>query len=97
MVEQQDTRIEQLTRTNRRLKLVCGGLASLFLLGAGMAMQAGLAPGNHDGGTGVVEAAVGVSDSTGFAVFARPDGNVVIVKDDGTVIRTQNQPLSVSF
>ncbi|MFN3165813.1 MAG: hypothetical protein ACE37H_01980 [Phycisphaeraceae bacterium] len=97
MAAQDHDRIEQLSRTNRRLKLLCGGLASLFLLGVGMAMQGELGEGNHDGGTGAVEAAVGVSDSTGFAVFARPDGNVVIVKDDGTTIATQHQPLSVSF
>lgn len=90
-------RIEQLSTSNRRLKMVCGALAAVVLLGIGMAMQAGLDEGQHDGGTGVVEAAVPVHDSTGFAVFARPDGNVVIIKEDGTIIRTQNQPLSVSF
>ena len=88
--------IEELTRSNRRLKLACGACASLLLLGVGMAMQAGRA-GDHLGGAGTVEAAVPVNDSTGFAVFARPDGNLVIVKEDGTIIRTQNQPLSISF
>ncbi len=90
-------RITQLEKVNRRWKWACGAAASLFLLGAGMAMQDGLGDGQHDGGTGAVEAAVSVHDSTGFAVFARPDGNLVIVKEDGTVIRTQNQPLSISF
>lgn len=90
-------RIEQLTRSNRILKLTCAVTASLFFMGAGMAMQAGFNDGQHDGGDGMVEAAVPVHDSTGYAVFARVDGNLIIVKEDGTVIRTQNQPLSVSF
>lgn len=95
-MSQEQKRIDQLTRINRRLKLVCAATASVLLLGIGMAMQDGLNDGPASGGS-AVDAAVSVHDSTGFAVFARPDGNLVIVKEDGTVIRTQNQPLSVSF
>lgn len=96
-MQNEQTRIEHLERANRKLKLMCGAAASVLLLGMGMAMQAARDAGHHDGGADAIEAAVPVHDSTGFVVFARTDGNLIIVKKDGSIVRTKNQPLSVSF
>lgn len=89
--------VSQLQHTNRWLRRYCAVLAGVVVLGAGMAMQAGL---DRDGDVGNVELILdsqAVSDPDGFAVFVRRDGNVVIVKEDGTIIRTNNQPMLIGF
>ena len=43
------------------------------------------------------EGAVGVSDSTGFGVFLRHDGNFVVVREDGSYTVTKGQPMAVRF
>jgi hypothetical protein len=89
--------IGQLQRANRWLRRCCVVLAGAVILGAGMAMQAGL---DRDGDTrniDLIEDSQAVSDPDGFAVFVRRDGNVVIVKEDGTIIRTNNQPMLIGF
>lgn len=89
-------RLTELQRSNRLLRKACAGLAAVILLGVGMAMQAGL-EGNDVTGTALIEASQAVSDPNGFAVFVRRDGNVVIVKEDGTIIRTNSQPMAIGF
>lgn len=90
-------KIEQLARSNRRLKAACA------VMGAALALMVGL---NYedtaDAQTGLNEElvatnAVSVDDSTGFAVFVRQDGKLVIVKEDGTVIQSDGHPMAVGF
>lgn len=87
---------ELLMRKNRRLKIVCAVLGSLLLLGIGVA-QRGPDHAIPFEATTIPHHAVGVHDSTGFAVFVRADGNLVIIKSDGRVIETKNQPMAVAF
>lgn len=93
----QDQRIDRLTRTNRRLKAACAALGACLLLGAGLAAQRGPDDAIPFESTTIPHEAVGVHDSTGFAVFVRADGNLVIIKSDGRVIQTKNQPMAVRF
>lgn len=88
--------IERIQQTNRRLKLVCTALAAVVLLGVGLALAQ---PDNATPfeSTTIPHTSVGVHDSTGFAVFVRADGNLVIVKSDGRVIETKGQPMAVRF
>lgn len=89
--------IEKLVRSNRRLKAACA------LMGAALALMVGLNfEGTADAQPGLNEElvatnAVSVDDSTGFAVFVRHDGKLVIVKEDGTVIQTDGHPMAVGF
>jgi len=89
--------LEELQRSNRLLRRACAVLAGGVLLGAGMAMQAGIDRDDAPAGAALIEASEAVSDANGFAVFVRSDGNVVIVKEDGTIIRTNSQPMAVGF
>lgn len=85
----------RLIQTNRRLKMTClamGG-AILLMLGVGMQDKAQAAA----LGSNEPQAAIAVDDYSGFAVFAREDGNLVIVHADGKVIETKGQPMSVRF
>lgn len=88
--------IERVQRTNRQLKLACAALAAMVLLGTGLALAQ---PDNAIPfeSTTIPHTSVGVHDSTGFAVFVRADGNLVIVKSDGRVIETKGQPMAVRF
>lgn len=90
-------RIEQLRRDNRRLKLACAALASVLLLGVGVAMQDGPGPVSGLRGEAMVQGGLSVNESTGFAVFVRSDGNLVIVQRDGKVTQTEDQPMAVRF
>ena len=91
------TGIDQLRRVNRRLKLACAALCAVILLGVGVAMQDASGAGSGLGGGAMVQGEVAVHESTGFAVFVRSDGNLVIVQNDGKVIQTKDQPMAVRF
>ncbi|MFI4861006.1 MAG: hypothetical protein ACIAXF_10035 [Phycisphaerales bacterium JB063] len=92
-----ESRIARLERVGRRWRWAAMLLACVVMLGMGMAMQDGLGRDDGLGSRDLIEDSQGVSDPNGFAVFVRRDGNVVIVKHDGTIIRTSNQPMAVGF